>query len=76
MSKMLTMGAELFAQTKATANGHAEVGFNVGAIVNLTDDHHILISMGRDISGDNNFSMYLAYQFTFGPHEEKKLIRP
>jgi hypothetical protein len=72
ISKMLTLGAELFAQTKTTDNGHHEVGFNIGAVINLTDDHHILVSLGQDISGDNNFSMYVAYQLTFGPREEKK----
>jgi hypothetical protein len=40
-------------------------------MVNLTDDHHLLISGGCDIHGENRFSAYLAYQYTFGPHEEK-----
>jgi hypothetical protein len=72
LSKTVTLGAELFTQTKATNNGDYEIGFNVGTIINLTDDHHILFSVGRDFHGDNNFSTYLAYQLTFGPPEEKK----
>ena len=72
LSKAVTLGAELFSQTKATNDGDYEIGFNVGAIINLTDDHHILFSVGRDFHGDNNFSTYLAYQLTFGPREEKK----
>lgn len=72
MSKTLTVGAELFAQTKTTDDGNYETGFNIGAIVNLTDDHHLLFSAGRDFRGDNRFSAYLAYQYTFGPREAKK----
>jgi hypothetical protein len=42
----------------------------VGAIINLTDNHHLLLSGGQDVSGPNYHSFYIAYQFTFGP--EKK----
>jgi hypothetical protein len=72
LSKIVTLGAELFTQTKTTYDGNYEIGFNVGAIINITDDHHILFSVGRDFHGDNKFSTYLAYQYTFGPREEKK----
>jgi hypothetical protein len=72
ISIMLTLGAELFAQTKDADDGKSRTGFNVGTIMNLTDDHHLLFSVGSDIKGDNRFSAYLAYQYTFGPHEDKK----
>lgn len=66
MSNMLTLGAELFNNTKTVEDGKSRTGFNVGAIVNITDDHHLLFSAGSDIHGDNRFSAYLAYQYTFG----------
>lgn len=72
MSKTLTLGAELFTQTKDADDAKSLVGFNVGTIVNFTDDHHLLVSAGSDINGDNRFRAYLAYQYTFGPKEEKK----
>ncbi len=72
MSKMLTLGAELFTQTKDADDAKSRVGYNVGALVNFTEDHHLLFSAGRDINGDNRFSAYVAYQYTFGPPEEKK----
>jgi len=68
ISKMLTIGTELFSQTKTTEDGENRTGFTVGAIINLADDHHLLFSSGRDIHGENRFSAYLAYQYTFGPH--------
>jgi hypothetical protein len=72
MSKMLTLGAELFSQTGRTEEGKTQTGFTLGAVVNLTDDHHLLFSSGCDIHGENRFSAYCAYQYTFGPHEGKE----
>jgi Putative MetA-pathway of phenol degradation len=72
LSKELTLGAELFYNTKTSEDGKSRTGFNAGVMVNFTDDHHLLFSVGRDISGENNFSSYLAYQYTFGPWHEKK----
>jgi Putative MetA-pathway of phenol degradation len=72
ISKMLTLGTELFGQTKTTEGGKTQTGFTLGAIVNLTDDQHLLISCGSDIHGDNRFSAYFAYQYTFGTHEGKE----
>ena len=68
--KALTIGTELFFQTKRTTDGDKRVAFNVGSVINLTDDYHLLLSAGRDIKGDNNFIGYAAVQWTFGPHED------
>jgi len=67
MSRMLAIGAELFYNTQSTADGKSRTGFNIGGMVNFTDDHHLLFSLGRDLSGENKLSAYLAYQYTFGP---------
>jgi len=72
ISKTLTLGTELFSQTRTTEDGNSRTGYTLGAIVNVTDDHHLLFSTGRDLHGENRFSAYLAYQYTFGPHEEQK----
>ena len=72
ISKTLILGAELFNNTKSQEEGTSRTGFNIGAMVNLSDDHHLLISVGRDLHGDNRFSSFLAYQYTFGTREEKK----
>ncbi|MBF0527000.1 MAG: transporter [Deltaproteobacteria bacterium] len=67
LTKQLTLGTELYHKMSSEDGGESETGFNVGAIVNFTENHHLLFSAGRDISGSNLFSGYLAYQFTFGP---------
>jgi hypothetical protein len=46
--------------------------------INLTENHHILVSAGRDFDGPNLFTAYLGYQYTFGPKEQKTsmLLQP
>ena len=72
LSKALTLGAEIFYNSPTTKDEGGRTAFNVGTIVNITDEHHLLFSAGRDIHGQNRFSTYIAYQLTIGPREEKK----
>lgn len=72
ITKAITVGAELFHATKSKQDSSDRTGFNVGAIINLSEDHHILFSVGRDFHGDNLFTFYTAYQLTFGPKEKAK----
>ena len=67
LSEALTLGAELLYRTADTDDGDNSFGFNAGAIINLTGNHHVLFSVGCDFSGPNRFSSYIAYQLTFGP---------
>jgi hypothetical protein len=67
ISKSLSLGAELIYRTADVDDGDNSFGYNVGAAINITENHHILFSAGSDISGPNRFSCYLAYQLTFGP---------
>lgn len=67
LSKYFTLGAEVFHQTPSEVGGDGSTGFNVGGIINFTDQHHLLFSAGRDFSGPNIASFYVAYQLTFGP---------
>jgi hypothetical protein len=72
LSKSITLGAEIFYNTPTAKGEGNRTAFNVGTIVNFTEDHHLLFSAGRDIQGQNRFSVYIAYQLTIGPREEKK----
>ncbi|MDD2541163.1 MAG: transporter [Desulfuromonadaceae bacterium] len=73
VTKTLTLGAEIFYFGKESAYGRDRTGYNFGGIINLTEEHHILVSAGSDIVGDNRFSAYLGYQWTFGPHSHGPL---
>jgi hypothetical protein len=65
ITKQLTLGAEIFHQTRSEEGGENSTGFNVGAIINFSELHHVLLSAGSDISGPNTFSYYAGYQLTF-----------
>jgi hypothetical protein len=67
LTNYFTLGAEMFHQTSSEAGGESSTGFNVGAIINFGDLHHVLLSVGRNFSYTNNTSFYAAYQLTFGP---------
>jgi hypothetical protein len=43
ITKQFTLGAEVYHRTPDTEGGDASTGFNIGAIVNLSDKQHILI---------------------------------
>ena len=74
VTKQLAIGAEIFHQTSTVAFGAADpiytqptTGFNVGAIYDFDDDHHLLVSVGtglQNASTTNQFSWYVAYQIT------------
>jgi hypothetical protein len=63
----VALGAEVVYWTPPEAGTQADVRFNVGAILDLTETHHILVSAGRGIVGPNLFQAYLAYLVTLGP---------
>ncbi len=73
ITEQFTLGAEVFHRSASREDGTESNGFQVGAIINLSEEHHILLSAGRDFNGPNLLTAYLGYQFTFGfgPKEEK-----
>ena len=71
-SEAWTLGAEVFNSSPKARGESDETGFNVGGFLNLSEDHHILFSVGRDFKGPNTLFAYLGFQWTFGPKEEKK----
>jgi hypothetical protein len=65
----LTIGAELFHETPNEHGGESDTRFNVGAVIDFTEVHHLLLSAGRGFAGPNLFQSYVAYQVTFGPKD-------
>jgi len=63
-SSFITMGAEIFSTIVPSVRSENELAFNVGAIMNFSNNHHLLLSAGRDIVGHNSLLLYAAYQFT------------
>jgi len=67
LGEKVTLGAEVFRATAATVTGRASTGINVGGQVNVSEKHHVLFSVGRNVSGDRQSTFYLGYQLTAGP---------
>jgi hypothetical protein len=64
LSPLATIGAEVFYTTPDQVGGDANLRFNVGLVLDFTEHHHLLLSAGRGIVGDNFFQGYAAYQLT------------
>jgi len=67
ISKAVTVGAEVFANTPGAKGESATAGFNLGAILSLGGGSAALLSVGRDIRGPDTFFIYVAYYLTRGP---------
>lgn len=65
----LAVGAEVFDVTPKEKGEDNEIRFNIGAVIDVTDTHHVLLSAGRGIVGPNRFQGYVAYQATLGPSD-------
>jgi hypothetical protein len=64
MASLATIGSEVFDTTPDKAGGNANLGFNLGLVLDFTPHNHVLLSAGRGIFGDRLFQGYLAYQLT------------
>jgi Putative MetA-pathway of phenol degradation len=67
--KWFSVGAEVFYQTPMVHGEGDDSRFNVGAVLDITEMHHLLVSAGRGFEGPNLFQGYAAYQLTFGRKE-------
>jgi hypothetical protein len=70
LAESLSMGAEVFHLTPHGVGSKSDTRFNIGAVVDLSDTHHLLFSAGRSIVGDNRFQSYAAWLVTLGPAED------
>jgi hypothetical protein len=62
-----TLGVEVFHTTPTDRDAKDNTAFNVGAIYNISDTHHLLVAVGRNLVNareNNAFSAYIGYQLT------------
>lgn len=73
ITKKLAIGGEVFHGTSLpTVDGSPQSGYNVGVMYDFDEGHHLLVSAGRGFQSDNVGTAYLAYQWTWGPHEKSE----
>jgi hypothetical protein len=58
-------GAEIYRNTRFPEAVRGRTGFNVGSIVDITDVHHLVLTVGGS-DDSRRISTYLAWQLTFG----------
>ncbi len=63
-AKWLTVGGETFVNTPHGDSREADWRYNFGAIFDIGDANHIMLSEGRCIIGVVRFQSYFAYQLT------------
>ncbi len=67
LSEALTLGGEVVHSTAPAPDEQSATGFTLGGIVNLSSTGHVLFSAGKDFKGENQLTVYLAFQLTLGP---------
>jgi len=68
ISEHVTLGGEIYHSTEAAPGEGSSSGFNLGGSYNFDDHNHLLFSVGKGLSNadlTNQFSSYLAYQWTW-----------
>jgi hypothetical protein len=63
-SDLVTLGGELYYQTADNEEATSSTGFNVGGFINITENHHILFSLGQTFSHSETVTAYIGYQLT------------
>lgn len=66
VTKSLSLGSEVWHRTAMETGGRDDTLFNVGTMLDFTEQQHLLLSAGRSVDGPTRFLLYFAYQFTFG----------
>ena len=63
-SEAVTVGGEVYYQTPDRRDGRSGAGFDFGGYINLSENNHILLSLGRSFQGENVVTGYLGFQYT------------
>ena len=63
-SEHLTLGGEMFYRTASTNEGDSFAGFNLGGLINFSDQLHLIFSFGHSITRDKSFMSYIGFLVT------------
>ncbi len=69
-TKQLMVGMEVFHTTPQLAGSGDTTGFNIGGVYDFDEGHHFMFSIGTGVQGPDHGTAYIAYQWTFGPHQK------
>jgi hypothetical protein len=63
LSRIFTLGGELYYHTAQTINNNSETAFNMGGFINFNEKFHILFSFGHSLN-ERTFNSYLGILWT------------
>jgi hypothetical protein len=66
----VSVGAELY-DIIAVYGGFNDVRFNVGTVIDLNAQNHLLFSAGRSFNNNTSFQCYIGYQYTISKEDKK-----
>lgn len=66
-----TIGAEVFRSTAEAIGEDSKTAVAIGYTTPIAKNRELLLSIGRGIHGDNDFSGYLGYEIRAGPTERR-----
>lgn len=69
VTEKVSIGAELY--DIITQHAVNDVRFNIGTVIDLNDQNHLLFSAGRSLNNDTQFQCYIGYQFTISKEDKK-----
>lgn len=63
VTEKASVGAELY--DIIPDNGRSEARFNIGAVIDLNSQNHLLFSAGKSFNHETSFQCYVGYLFTY-----------
>jgi len=64
MVKKVSVGFEIYHTTADTEEGKSDSRFNIGSVIDVNSQNHILISIGRSFNNSTMLQCYIGYLFT------------
>jgi hypothetical protein len=63
LTEKVSIGAEIYDIIPDNHSGN-DVRFNIGSVIDLNSQNHLLLSAGRSFNNDTSFQCYVGYLFT------------
>lgn len=64
MVKKVSVGFEIYHTIPDTEEGMSDTRFNIGSVIDVNSQNHVLISIGRSINNSTILQCYIGYLFT------------
>ncbi len=64
VTKNVSIGTEFYYNTPDTKDSKSDTRFNIGSVIDVNSQNHILISAGRSFNNNTLFQCYVGYLFT------------